>query len=619
MCGITGFYGFSDPKLLQKMTALLEHRGPDQHNYYTDELVSLGHRRLSIIDLSEDGKQPLCNEDGTVWVVFNGEIYNYKELRERLEKKGHRFKSKTDTEVIVHAYEEYGQKCVSWFNGDFAFAIYDSEKESFFLARDRLGIKPLYYTTINGKFYFASEIKALLAVPELKREVNSRALNYYLSFYANPLAETMFKGIFKLAPGHTLTFEKKGLLVQKYWDLEMQPRAQINPEKELLSLLSDSVEKRLMSDVPLGVYLSGGVDSGTVVALMSRFTDKIKTFSVGFDSSIGELQRARITAEHFNTDHQEIVLNADSIRELPTIVWHQDEPMGDPTSVPTYLLSKEAKKKVTVVLTGEGADEQFAGYEQEKFMMLHQKYIQKIPFRSALAFPLQKIPASALNPFFKYMGSLGEEGKKRLVDFVSSSNNAEALMSMIAIFNEREKLELFGKKVENVTKTITLDKQNLLNSLLLFENKVPLAENLLMKVDKNTMAHGIEARVPFLDHRVVEFAATLPADMKLRGLKDKYILRKTMKPYLPLKKDMQKKERFFVPVDHWLKHQLQPLSEELLSEKLIKKQGYFNPAYVQKMMTGYNSSPLFYGRQIWTLLNFQLWHKMFIDEEKIKM
>jgi asparagine synthase (glutamine-hydrolysing) len=615
MCGITGFYGLEDKELLSKMTSLLEHRGPDQSGYYADETVSLGHRRLSIIDLSEDGRQPMGNEEGTVWVVFNGEIYNYQELREKLEKKGHHFKSKTDTEVIVHAYEEYGQKCVSFFNGDFAFAVYDAEKKVLFLARDRLGIKPLYYTLVDGKFYFASEIKALLAVPGLKREVNPRALNYYLSFYANPLAETMFKGIFKVEPGHSLVFKGKKLVMQKYWDLQMQPTTLQNPEQELLSLLSDSVQKRLRSDVPLGVYLSGGIDSGTVVALMSKFTDKVKTFSVGFDSSLGELQRAKVTAEHFNTDHQEIILNAEAIKALPNIVWHQDEPMGDPTSVPTYLLSKEAKKKVTVVLTGEGADEQFAGYEQEKFMMLHQKYLQKIPFRKSLAFPLQKIPANALNPFFKYMGSLGEEGKKRLVDFISAQNNPEALMSMIAIFNEQEKQELLGKKIENVTKTIKLDKQNLLNSLLLFENKVPLAENLLMKVDKNTMAHGIEARVPFLDHRVVEFAAKLPPELKLKGLQDKYILRKVMKPYLPASK--QKKERFFVPVDHWLKDQLQPLSAELLSEKAVKE--YFNPMYVQKMLKGYNTSPLFYGRQIWTVLNFQLWHKMFIEEEKVRL
>jgi len=613
------------------MTSLLEHRGPDQSSHYTDEVVSLGHRRLSIIDLSDDGKQPISNEDGTIWVVFNGEIYNYKELRQKLEEKGHRFKSKTDTEVIVHAYEEYGEKCVNLFNGDFAFAVYDVSKRKLFLARDRLGIKPLYYTLIDGVVYFASEIKALLAIPGINRKVNPKALNYYLSFFANPLRETMFKGIYKLSPGHLLTYGKEGLSVQKYWDLEMQPTLSANPEKGLFSLLSDSVEKRLMSDVPLGVYLSGGIDSGTVVALMSKMTDKIKTFSVGFDFSLGELARAKTTAEHFNTDHQEIILNADSIKELPKIVWHQDEPMGDPTSVPTYLLSKEARKKVTVVLTGEGADEQFAGYEQEKFMLLHQKYIQKIPFRENLAFPLQKIPASTFSIFFKYMGSLGEEGKKRLIDFVSSSDNTEALMSMVAIFNEKEKKEIAGKKMaqefsrENVTSAIRQrflsdpHAQNLLNQLLLFENKIPLAENLLMKVDKNTMAHGVEARVPFLDHRVVEFAAKLSPDMKLRCLQDKYILRKVIKPYLPPRKSKQKKERFFVPVDHWLKDQLQPLSEELLSEKLLRKQGHFNPVYVQKMLQRYDSSPLFYGRQIWTVLNFQMWHKIFIEEEKLRL
>lgn len=629
MCGITGFYGIEDKQLLKEMTSLVSHRGPDQAGFYCDKVASLGHRRLSIIDLSRAGKQPLSNETGDIWVVFNGEIYNYKELRRTLEQQGHRFASKTDTEVIVHAYEQYGIQCVALFNGDFAFALYDATQKSLFLGRDRLGIKPLYYTSVDGAFYFASEVKVLLAIPGLKRKVNLKALNYYLSFFANPLTETMFQGIYKLAPGHTLTCNKEGISLQRYWDLEMQPRAVQQPRQQLFSLLSDSVQKRLMSDVPLGVYLSGGVDSGSVVALMSTFSDKIKTFSVGFDSSLGELQRARVTAEYFQTDHQEIVLNSNAIKVLPQIVWHQDEPMADPTSVPTYLLSKEATKKVTVVLTGEGADEQFAGYEQEKFMMLHQKYLRKIPFRKTLAQPLKAIPATTLNPIFKYMGSLGEEGKKRLVDFVATSDNATALMSMISIFNDAEKEEVAGEKLKRtvhqekmtdvVRKKYLSQKRHLLNQLLLFENKVPLAENLLMKVDKNTMAHGIEARVPFLDHRVVEFAAKLPENLKLHGWNDKYILRQSMKNVLPPRKNTQKKERFFVPVNHWLKHQLQPLSEELLSSTLITQQGYFNSDYIHKMLSHYDSSPLFYGRQIWTVLNFQMWHKMFIEEEKVKI
>ncbi len=655
MCGIAGFYGPEDKKLIREMTALLEHRGPDQCGYYTDSQVSLGHRRLSIIDLSEDGKQPMSNEDGSVWVVFNGEIYNYKELRALLVQKGHRFRSRTDTEVIVHAYEEYGEKCVELLNGCFAFVIYEQKsgrersgkERTLLLARDRLGIKPLYYTFAGERFLFASEIKSLLAAPEVPREVNREALEQYLTFYSNPLEETMFKGIYKLLPGHVLRFRDGRLYRKQYWELRMSPERipQQRARTELYSLLSHSVQKRLMADVPLGVYLSGGVDSGSVVALMSKLSGgagdagssgsgRIKTFSVGFreDPANNELARARQSAEFFGTDHREIIIGADSIKALPAVVWHQDEPMGDPTSIPTYFLSKEAKKSVTVVLTGEGADEQFAGYEQEKFMLLRRKYLESLPFGRALSSYISrsviKIPAKLLNPLFKYMGSLGEEGKKRAADFISADKNSAAFLSMISIFNDKEKLELLGRKIPDAAGTSKKLKDyldslnnstNLLNNLLWFENKALLAENLLMKVDKNTMAHGIEARVPFLDHKVVEFAGRLPERFKLRGRRDKHILRETMKPYLPPGKHRQAKERFFVPVDLWLREELAPLSEQLLSPREIRRQGYFNQDYILKVQRNYANSPLYYGRQLWTLLNFQLWHKTFIEKEKIKI
>ena len=632
MCGIAGFYGFEDKQLLQNMTKLLGHRGPDQFGYYTDELVSLGHRRLSIIDLSEAGKQPMCNEDNSIWVVFNGEIYNFKKLREELEEAGHTFKSETDTEVIVHAYEEYGEDCVEKFNGCFAFAIYDSPKKKLFLARDRMGIKPLYYTQVGNHFYFASEIKSMLNSQEVPRKVNLTALNYYLSFYANPQAETMFAGIYKLLPGHTLTLQHGQIHLKKYWNLEMKPlqASESHVKDDLHDLLHNSTYKRLMSDVPLGVYLSGGVDSGSVVALMNTITDNVKTFSVGFDDERSELRRARSLAEHFNTDHQEVMVGLDSIKHLSKIVWHQDEPMGDPTSIPTYLLSQEAKKKVTVVLTGEGADEQFAGYEQEKFLMMHQNYIRRFPLwmRKAGSWPVKTIPAQAWNVLFDYMGQLGEEGKRRLVEFITSNDYATQLLSMVSLFTDAEKRQMaVSKLLDEITHNPvgkTIHKQyfsnvqhNLLNQALLFENQVLLTENLLMKVDKNTMAHGIEARVPFLDHRIVEFAAKLPQQLKLKGMKDKYILRETVKPLLPAQRHAQKKQRFFVPVDHWLKNQLKPLSHDLLSRTRIEKQGYFDHHYIQKMFDGYDRSPLFYGRQLWTLLNFQMWHKMFIEEEKV--
>ena len=329
-----------------------------------------------------------------------------------------------------------------------------------------------------------------------------------------------------------------------------------------------------------------------------------------------------MTSDYFGTDHQEILINASAIKELPKIVWHLDEPMGDPTSIPTYFLSREAKKKCTVILTGEGADEQFAGYEQEKFMQLHQKYVRKVPLalRKSLAMPLKNIPVAALNPFFKYMESLGDEGKRRMLEFVLTNDNASALMSMISIFSDEEKQKVLGSSssvTDDVRKKFFSSFEDLLNQCLLFENKILLTENLLMKVDKTTMAHGIEARVPYLDYRVVEFASRLPPAMKLKGLQDKYILREAMKRSLPPRRSAQKKERFFVPVDHWLKGELSSLSSDLLSRDAVKE--YFDPLYVEKMFSEYNRSPLFYGRQIWTLLNFQMWHKMFVEGEKVRV
>ncbi len=633
MCGIAGFYGFEDKELLQRMTAVLSHRGPDQSGYYSDKNCSLGHRRLSIIDLSERGRQPISNEDGSIWVTFNGEIYNFKPLKKELEKRGHHFASGTDTEVIVHAYEEWKEKCLAKFNGDFAFVIYDSTKKSLFLARDRLGIKPLYYVQIGERLLFASEIKALLEYPEMQRKVNLSAVNYYLTFFANPLSETMFQGVYKIPPGHYAEYTNNRLSLHQYWDIPRYGERSVHPD-EVFPLLQDSVKLRLMSDVPLGIYLSGGIDSGTVTALMSKVTDKINTFSVGFDANEydSELKRARVTAEYFNTNHKEIIVGSKAVSELPKIVWHQDEPMADPTSIPTYLLSKEAKKQVTVVLTGEGADEQFAGYEQEKYMLWHQNYITKIPspLRAATATMLNYLPSRSLNPFLKYMGSLGKEGKKRVGQFLTTNHPTDALMSMVSIFSEEEKKEITVNQLLTVTQQLpvntalqqqyfTAQNQPFLHQLLRFENKVPLAENLLMKVDKNTMAFGIEARVPFLDHRLVEAMALLSPEQKINGFTNKYLLRKIMQPHLPKETVQRKKERFFVPVDMWLKDDLQPLLDQLLHPSLLAQQQLFNPAYIQKARERYPQSPLYYGRQLWTLLHFQMWHRMFIEKEKIKL
>ncbi|MFH1439615.1 MAG: asparagine synthase (glutamine-hydrolyzing), partial [Candidatus Woesearchaeota archaeon] len=362
MCGICGFNS-ENKELIRKMAAVIKYRGPDQSGFYLDANISLGHRRLSIIDLSKKGKQPMFNEDGSICIVYNGEVYNFKELRGDLERKGHKFYSNTDTEVIIHAYEEYGKKCVEYFNGMFAFAIYDSIKKEIFISRDRIGIKPLYYYIKDNKFAFASEIKSILEDKQIKRDVNLDALNKFITFRYIPEGETIFKNIYRLLSGHCISYDlkKNKIRIQKYWDLDISNKNILNKseyyfKKRIRELLKDSVRKRLISDVPLGVYLSGGLDSSSVLAMMRdlNHNDKIKTFSVGFEHDVigNELKYAKKVSEYFKTDHKEFLIKSDVIKLLPKIIQHLDEPMSDPATIPNYVLSENAKKDVTVVLTG---------------------------------------------------------------------------------------------------------------------------------------------------------------------------------------------------------------------------------------------------------------------------
>ncbi|MBW3015175.1 asparagine synthase (glutamine-hydrolyzing) [Candidatus Woesearchaeota archaeon] len=634
MCGICGFYGFEDKALLRQMSKSIKHRGPDSNGEFFDKKISLGHRRLSIIDLSDKGKQPMSNEDESIHIVFNGEIYNYKELKDDLESKGHKFKSNTDTEVIIHAYEEYGNNYYKKFNGCFAYALWDSNKQTLQLVRDRLGIKPLYYCIFNGALYFASEIKSILQDNRIPREVNFTALHDYLSFRNNALPETMFKGIFKLMPGHTLTLSHNSIRVNKYWDLTYNPLQ--GTEKyfasKLLNLMTESVKKRLMSDVPLGVYLSGGIDSATIVGLMKSFhNDEINTFSVGFNAgeNVDELSHAQIIANHFNTKHKEILVEADAAKLLPIVTYNHDEPVADPTSIPTYLLSKDAKKHVTVILSGDGSDELFGGYTQYKLMRMRNQYIKYMPLslRKLAPYIAKNTPPNLLNKLFKYSEALGSEGIKRMGNYVTSSIHAKQYLELISIFDEEEKRGLYSKNIKKETNRLNLNTRlenlffknynDLLNNLLYLETKIILTDGYLMKVDKNTMANGIEGRVPFLDHNVAEFASKVPVNFKLKGFTEKYILRKSMKNILPEHTLKRKKDRFFVPIDSWLQGDLKSILEDKLSKNLLKKQGIFNYSYVKKALNNFNNSKLFYSRQLWCLLTFQYWYEMFIENEKI--
>lgn len=631
MCGICGFYGLEDKGLLQRMMKALEHRGPDDSGTYSGRNICLGHRRLSIIDL-KTGKQPISNENGTVTIVSNGEIYNYKELRSYLESKGHKFYTKSDTEVIVHCYEEYGEECPKKLNGCFAFAIWDDNRRKLFLARDRHGIKPLYYTKIGNMFFFASEIKAVLEYEETKREVNINALHDFLSYRCNSIEETMFKGIKKLMPGHSLSYDYREVKIKKYWDVQISPD-ETKPEdyyrKLLYKRLKEAVKIRMMSEVPLGAYISGGIDSSSIVGLMSSLVEEpIKTFSVGFgfEQEHDELKYARLIADTYKTEHKEIIVKPDTVKLLPKIVWHLDEPMSDPTCIPVYLLSERIKKYATVVLTGDGGDEQFAGYVQFKIMMLHKRYAQQFPHyvRNIIPPMVRFVPKRFLNLVFKYAATLGEEGIKRFSDFLKTDNKAKMYLDVVSIFSEEEKRELYSDITNEQTKNTDMIKEinkqyfndglDFLNQVVRLDTDKILAEDMLMKADKMTMAHAVEERVPFLDHNITELTAILPPSLKLNGLKDKYILRKAMKDIVPKEILKRKKTRFFVPIHNWFTGELKELTKQLLDEEVIRKQGFFNYSYVEKIFKNYEKSRLFYSRQLWSLLSFQLWHKVYIEK-----
>ena len=634
MCGICGF-NWDNKILLNKILNEIKHRGPDDKGTFIDKNLSLGHRRLSIIDLSKQGKQPLSNEDNTLWITFNGEIYNFKELKKELEKKGHIFKSNTDTEVIVHLYEEEGINCITKLNGMFAFAIYDSKNQILFLARDRAGIKPLYYFANSiGKFIFCSEIKGILQDTSIRREVNLNGVSSFLTFRANILEETCFKGIRKLLPGHFLIYDlkrKKVIKKQIYWDVpkKEEEKSESFFLNKINSLLKDSIKIRLMSDVPFGAYLSGGVDSGSIVSIMKDYTDKpVETFSVGFDQSdYNELEESRFLADKLETNHHELVINGNSIKYLPSIVHHLDEPMADPTSLPIYLLSQYTKKYCTVILTGEGADELFAGYPQYKFMNIHKRFTSLLPkiLKETIFNTVKNLPKSYLNNLFKFSSELGEKGLERFHNFILSKEISNQYLEQISIFNTLEKRELLLEKTFLLNNQEIQNKEYLesplkLNNLLRFDFKGNMVDDLLMKLDKNTMAFAIEGRVPFLDYRLVEFAYKMLFNLKLKFFhKDKYIFRKAIKNKLPNETRTRKKKHFFVPINHWFNNELINVKEELLSKRFIEKQKIFDYNYIHKINNNFNKSKLFYSRQLWSLINFQIWYKQYIENEKIKI
>jgi asparagine synthase (glutamine-hydrolysing) len=626
MCGICGIVNFNateavDPHLLERMTSAQAHRGPDDHGYFVDGNAGLGHRRLSIIDLS-GGKQPIFNEDGSVVVVFNGEIYNYADLTSDLMANGHRFATRSDTETIVHAYEQYGDECMRDFRGMFAFAIWDRRKKRLLLVRDRMGIKPVYYYAGSDFFVFASEIKSLLQHPKVPREIDKQAIDLYLTLRYVPGPRTMFKNIFKLQPGHLLTVDERGIRICKYWDLDYRSRRAIDLE-EFQHLLEESVRLRLISEVPLGVFLSGGLDSTAMLGMMSKINrgERVKTFSVGYetngktDSEIEEANEfsfAREAAAHFGAEHHEFRLTAQDFQNaIPTMVSHLDEPMGDPTCIPLYFISKLARNHITVVLSGEGADETMAGYT------LYRKLIALDNLRRRLGPVASVFPAIASLPlqdrvraYLRRAGTSIEDHYRGMVKGLSLETRLKLTGEERVHESDLRLAEIFGSYFECVRDASPL------NRMLYVDSKVWLPEDLLLKADKMTMATAVELRVPFLDHKLVEYICSLPDDAKIRGNQGKWMLRRVMGTQVPPSILTRTKKGFPMPAAAWFRTELREFVRDTLLSRSSACRDFFNQQAVEEIVERQEAGKFSGYQEVWSLLVFENWHKQFIRNFK---
>lgn len=625
MCGIAGFIDLERPtasdatsSILHRMCQIIRHRGPDDQGTYLSDGVALGMRRLSIIDLA-GGHQPISGEDGSVTIVFNGEIYNFLELKPKLQALGHIFKTHSDTEAIVHAYEEFGPKCVEHLRGMFSFAIWDAKSRTLFVARDRVGKKPLYYaTTPDGTFVFGSELKSLLEHPDVQRELDPSALDAYLTLGYVPDPLSIFRNINKLPPGHYLTFSEAGLKVTRYWDFRFEPDTKRSEEDylaELRELLDESVRLRLISDVPLGAFLSGGIDSSTVVAMMARHMGQpVKTFSIGFhEDSFNELKYARLTAQKFGTDHHEFFVTPDICSIVDELVWHFDEPFADSSAIPTYMVSKLARDHVTVVLSGDGGDELFAGYtryvvdrKREGFARLPK------PLRESVMRPLsQRLPHATWGR--NYLHNVSLDPISRYLDSVSvfTSLNRNSLYS--ADFKSRlgstsYVSTLFNDLVNQVGTGESLDQ------LLYLDSKTYLPGDILTKVDRMSMAVSLEARAPLLDHKLIDFVTGIPAGLKLSGFETKYLLKKAVKDLVPSEILNRPKQGFGVPIQEWINQQLRSRVRETLTEPRSRQRGYLNVQYIDVLLDEHERGRRDHSMGLWALFMLELWHRQFVDE-----
>jgi asparagine synthase (glutamine-hydrolysing) len=616
MCGIAGIASFGEKPVflgeVQQMCDAIYHRGPDDCGYYESPEVVIGMRRLSIIDL-HTGRQPISNENSSVWVVFNGEIYNYAELRSDLEKQGHRFSTATDTEVIVHSYEQYGVNCVERFRGMFAFAVWDEHIRQLTIARDRLGIKPLYYGMVKGRLIFASELKAILQLPDVDRNLDWRSVSHLFSFLTTPKDAAIVAGIKKLEPGHRMLYSQgREPVIERYWDVEFRPdcgKSEADFVAEFRALLEESVRLRMIADVPLGAFLSGGLDSSAVVATMARLSSRsVKTFSIGFEEAgYSELGSARKVATHFGTDHYELMLAPNVLGVIEDITAFLDEPFGDSSAIPTYMVSKLAAEHVKVVLSGDGGDELFAGYD--KYLVEQQERRHPLPsmMRHLLGIAARWVPEGARGVNYLRHFSLSDPARYLDASTLFRADQKESLFTSQAL----QSLQGCDPTVARLQE-IAAGRGDWLSRLQIHDLKNYLPLDILTKVDRMSMAHSIEARVPLLDHKLVEFAATVPADMRLRGITTKYIFKQAMRGILPEEIIDRPKRGFAIPLRQWFRGKLEGFATDLLLSAASRQRGILNPQYIRKLLSMHAR-----GRdldmQLWTLISFEMWCRKYLD------
>ncbi|GAB3100068.1 amidotransferase 1, exosortase A system-associated [Aestuariicella hydrocarbonica] len=622
MCGIVGLFdtlGLANipTDLLETMNASQSHRGPDGDGLHIEPGVGLGHRRLSIIDIAS-GKQPLFNEDDSVAVTFNGEIYNFVELMEELKKRGHVFKTRCDTEVIVHAWEEWGESCVDYFRGMFAFAVWDRNQQQLFLARDRLGIKPLFYTILNdGVLAFSSELKALKHLPNIDRTLDPTGIEDYFSLGYIPEPKTIYKQVKKLRPGHSLLIER-GKVVQptkEYWDVSCTPletRSAESLQDELVERIQEAIKIRMIAEVPLGAFLSGGVDSGSVVAMMAKMSDTpVNTCSIGFDvQSFDETHYANMVAERYQTNHFEGTVASDDFGLLDQLAQIYDEPYADSSAIPTYRVCELAKTKVTVALSGDGGDEHLAGYRRYNWHMNEERFRSRVPLgvRKGVFGPLGKLyPKADWAPKMFRAKTTFEALARGSVEAYYHTVSLTTPLQREQLFSDSYKKDIQGYRTQSVfeqyaSKAPTDDPLSLIQYL---DMKTYLVGDILTKVDRASMAHALEVRVPLLDHKLVDWISGLPSELKLKDQCGKYILKKAMEPYLPHDVLYRKKMGFAVPLAEWFRGPLQPLLKTRLLQGIMADCGYFNLAAIEKIIQQHVSKIRDHSTLIWTLFMFE--------------